>query len=54
MKVKTTRILELAISEGASRGWRLAHKHDDQPDEQTVLRLIEQEIFNSLDEYFEI
>jgi len=52
MKVKTLTILEMAINAGVKRGWNRAHKHIENPNEETICDNIEREIMNELCEYF--
>ena len=42
MKAKTLVILEQAIHEGVTRGYRRAHKHIENPTELTICDHIEQ------------
>ena len=54
MKPKTQAVLEMAIKEGIDMGWVRAHKHTETPDEDVVKRQIEQEIWNSIYEWFDM
>ena len=52
MKVKTLVILEQAIHEGVTRGYRRAHKHIENPTELTICDHIEQCVMEQIHEYF--
>jgi hypothetical protein len=53
MKPKTRVILEMAIEAGVKRGYRLAHKHDDNPLEGVIPeRIIEKAVKGEIYEYF--
>jgi hypothetical protein len=52
MKPKFRVILEQAIGEGVRYGYRRAHKHIENPTEEQICEHIEEQVMNSLDEYF--
>ena len=52
MKVKTRVILEQAIEEGVNRGWRLAHKHVENPEEHVIIDRINDAVMAQIYEYF--
>ena len=52
MKVKTLVILEQAINEGVTRGYRRAHKHIENPTELMIFDHIEQCVMEQIHEYF--
>jgi hypothetical protein len=52
MKVKTLVILEQAIEEGVNRGWRLAHKHVENPEEHVIIDRINDAVMGQIYEYF--
>ena len=52
MKVKTRVILEQAIEEGVNRGWRLAHKHVENPEEHVIIDRINDTVMSEIYEYF--
>jgi hypothetical protein len=52
MKVKTQVILEMAIEEGVQRGWRLAHKHVENPEEHAILDRINDAVMSAITDYF--
>ena len=52
MKVKTRVILEQAIEEGVNRGWRLAHKHVENPEEHAIIDRINDAVMSQIYEYF--
>lgn len=53
MKPKLRTILEVAINEGITVGYRRAYKHTDEPNESWVIETIENEIMNCIDLYFD-
>jgi len=52
MKVKTQVILEMAIEQGVQRGWRLAHKHVENPEEHAIIDRINDCVMSAITEYF--
>jgi hypothetical protein len=52
MKVKTRVILEQAIEEGVNRGWRLAHKYVENPEEHVIIDRINDAVMSQIYEYF--
>ncbi len=42
----------MAIEEGVQRGWRLAHKHVDNPTEENIKEKIEDAVMSQIYEYF--
>ena len=52
MKVKTRVILEQAIDEGVNRGWRLAHKYVENPEEHVIIDRINDAVMSQIYEYF--
>jgi hypothetical protein len=52
MKVKTLVILEQAIEEGVRRGYRRAHKHIENPTEESICDHIEECVMAQIHEYF--
>ena len=52
MKAKTRVILEMAIEQGVSRGYRRAHKHVENPSEHIILQSIEDCVMSQIYEYF--
>jgi hypothetical protein len=52
MKVKTLVILERAIEEGVRRGYRRAHKHIENPTEESICDRIEMCVMEQIHEYF--
>jgi hypothetical protein len=52
MRPKFHKILEQAISEGVSYGYRRAHKHVENPTEGAIIDNVVEQVMNSLDEYF--
>jgi len=53
MKVKTLVILERAIEEGVCRGYRRAHKHIENPTEESICDHIEMCVMEQIHEYFD-
>jgi hypothetical protein len=54
MKPKVRTILEMAIHEGITHGYRRAFKHEENPSEGWVIESIHNEIMNSIDLYFNL
>jgi hypothetical protein len=52
MKPRFHVILEQAIEEGVRRGWRRAHKHVENPTEESIWEQIEDGVMSSITEYF--
>lgn len=52
MKVRTKLVLEECIERGTARGWRLAHKHVENPTEGAILERIEEAIMAEIYEWF--
>lgn len=52
MKVKTQVILEIAIEQGVQRGWRLAHKHVENPEEHVIFDRINDAVMSAITDYF--
>ncbi len=52
MRPKITVILEQAIAEGVRRGYRRAFKHNDSPTENAILDSLEEQVMNSIHDYF--
>ena len=53
MRPKLYSILTDAISKGIELGWNRGYKHSDDPSELHVKTMIEQEIWNAIDEVFD-
>jgi hypothetical protein len=52
MKPKLRVIIELAVEEGVRRGYMLAHKHNPNPTEESVVERISDAVMSQLYEYF--
>jgi hypothetical protein len=52
MKPKTCVILEMAIGEGITRGWHLAHKHVDDPSPEAIKDRLEDAVMSAIMDYF--
>ena len=52
MKPKIYHILNIAIEEGVQRGWRRAHKHVENPSEESIKEAIEDAVMSEIHEYF--
>lgn len=52
MKPKMRVILEIAIEQGVQRGWRLAHKHAENPGEHVIIDRIHDAVMSEIYEYF--
>ena len=53
MKPKFHKILEMAVEQGVSYGYRRAHKHAENPPEGAIIDNIVEQVMNSLDEWFD-
>ena len=45
-------ILNLAVEQGVREGWRRAHKHVDQPHEDSIKEHIEDAVMSAIHDYF--
>jgi len=52
MRPKIRPLLEMCINEGVLRGYRRAHKHVENPTEESICEHIEEQIMSSLYDYF--
>ena len=52
MKPKIYHILNLAVEEGVKRGWHRAHKHVENPSEESATESIEDAVMSAIHEYF--
>ena len=52
MKPNFHKILETAVSEGVSYGYRRSFKHVENPTEGAIIDNVVEQVMNSLDEYF--
>lgn len=46
-------IIDQCIENGARRGWRRAHKHNENPSEESIISSIEECIMSELYEWFD-
>jgi len=53
MKPKFHKILEMAIEQGVSYGYRRAHKHIENPTESAIIDNVVEGVMNSLYEWFD-
>ena len=53
MKPKIHKVLEIAVEQGVSYGYRRAHKHIENPTEGAIIDSIVEQVMNSLNEWFE-
>lgn len=53
MKPKFHKVLETAVEQGVSYGYRRAHKHIENPTEGAIIDSIVEQVMNSLDEWFD-
>ncbi len=53
MKPKFRKVLEIAVEQGVSYGYRRAHKHVENPTEGAVIDNVVEQVMNSLDEWFD-
>lgn len=49
-KVDAYKVVDRAISEGVTWGWNRAHKHSDQPSEETIKQQIHYHVMLTLSE----
>ncbi len=52
MKPNFRKVLETAVEEGASYGYRRAFKHVENPTEGAIIDSIVEQVMNSIDEWF--
>jgi hypothetical protein len=52
MKPDTYRILEMAVRDGIAIGYRRAHKHNDNPDQEQLIDAIEQAVMGQICQWF--
>jgi hypothetical protein len=52
MKPNFHKILETAVDQGVSYGYRRAHKHVENPTEGAIIDNVVEQVMNSLDEWF--
>ena len=53
MRIQIYKLIDRIVEEGIDAGWNRAHKHTDNPIEQTIKSCIEEYILHGFDEYFE-
>jgi hypothetical protein len=53
MKPKFRKVLEIAVEQGVSYGYRRSFKHIENPTEGAIIDSIVEQVMNSLDEYFD-
>jgi hypothetical protein len=53
MKPKFKEVLEMAIQEGISYGYRRSHKHVDHPSEGAIIDNITEGVMHTLHEWFD-
>ena len=53
MKPKFSKVLETAVEQGVSYGYRRAHKHIENPTEGAIIDSVVEQVMNSLDEWFD-
>jgi hypothetical protein len=53
MKPNFNKILETAVSEGVSYGYRRSFKHVENPTEGAIIDNVVEQVMNSLDEWFD-
>lgn len=52
LRVRTYDVLYRAVEEGVGYGWHRAHKHNDNPDEDTIKQQMLDGVMNAVCEYF--
>ncbi len=53
MKPNFRKVLETAVEQGSSYGYRRAFKHVENPTEGAIIDSIVEQVMNSIDEWFE-
>ena len=53
MKPNFRKVLEMAVEQGVSYGYRRAHKHIENPTEGAIIDSVVEQVMNSLDEWFD-
>ena len=53
MPPKFDKILEMAVEQGVSYGYRRAHKHMENPTEGAIIDNVVEQVMNALDEWFD-
>jgi len=53
MRPKFESVLELALEQGIARGYRRAFKHNENPAEGAILEHIQEQVMESLYEWFD-
>jgi hypothetical protein len=53
MKPNFRKVLETAVEQGASYGYRRAFKHVENPTEGAIIDSIVEQVMNSIDEWFD-
>lgn len=53
MRVKEYPVLVQAVENGVTLGWSRAHKHDAEPNDDTILEQIQQAVLNEICEAFD-
>lgn len=46
-------IFEQAVEQGVRRGWHRAHKHVENPTEESILQHLEDGVMSAITEYFD-
>ena len=54
LRVRVYPVLVEAIEAGVRYGWRRAHKHEESPDERTIMEAIESAVLNEMCERFDL
>ena len=52
MKPNFRKVLEIALNEGISYGYRRAHKHVENPTEGAIIEAIEDAVMSAITDYF--
>lgn len=52
LRPKTYRVLELAVEDGITLGWNRAHKHEENPSEETIKENIRENVMLVISEWF--
>lgn len=53
MRVKEYPVLVQAVENGVTLGWNRAHKHDSEPNDETVMAAVREAVLNEICEAFD-
>lgn len=52
MKPDYYKLLSMCVEAGVAAGYRMAHKHTDEPSEEYVLKCIEESVMSEISDWF--